>query len=182
MKSEVKNELSYHRECIPRILATATPERGRVAFDNRGFTLIELFLVCLILGILVLLAIPMYKNTVYLAKVARCREEIRTLEKEINAYQADRGMLPSSLSDFPMGNIHDPWGNPYHYRLTTSTTGTPFTDLSGNPLNSDYDLSSTGEDGSSSWHLSSAPADKISQDDIIRAGEGTFVELGSKLY
>ncbi len=183
MKSE-KAKPNLHGDCIAMELVPATSERREIASNDRGFTLVEVVLVCIILGILVTLSIPAYNSSINLAKVARCKEEIRTLEKEINAYQADRGVLPSNLTQIPNGNIRDPWGNLYNYRPASSTVADPprYTDFSGAPLNSDYDLYSTGQDGTSTYHLSSADADKSSRDDIVRAGEGAFDELGSEVY
>jgi type II secretion system protein G len=153
-----------------------------IALNDRGFTLIELFLVMVIIGILVLLSIPTYYNLVELAKVARCKDEIRGLEKAISAYTADKGTFPPDLKAIGQGTLLDPWGNHYVYRLATSTTGTPYTDLTGTPFNSDYDLYSTGKDGNTTLHLSSADADKPCQDDVIRAGDGARDELGSEAY
>ena len=61
---------------------------GKERSNNRGFTLLELMLVCLLVMVLATLAIPMYNMGVDRAKNSRARSEIRTIEGAVNAYVA----------------------------------------------------------------------------------------------
>src|SRR5690242_10034535 len=99
---------SYRRGCPREATAVAVPEQGLAALDNRGFTLVEILVVCAILGVLVTLAIPSYTAMINAAKVSRCAEEIRSIEKDISAFQADRGTLPPDLNAVGQGALLDP--------------------------------------------------------------------------
>jgi general secretion pathway protein G len=77
-----------------------------------------------------------------------------------------------------MHNKTDPWGNLYIYLNLTdpSLTGKPRKDGKLHPVNSDYDLYSTGKDG-----LSKPPFNNSkSRDDIVRANNGKFIGLAAE--
>ena len=70
------------------------PRRGRLA---RGFTLLELIVVITIMGILVSIALPNYRNSVLQAKEAVLRENLYRLRDLIDQYQSDKGKYPETL-------------------------------------------------------------------------------------
>jgi len=179
-------EKSYRRRCPRETTAVAVPEQGVAALDNRGFTLVEILVVCVLLGVLVTLAIPSYTAMINTAKVARCAEEIRTLEKDISAYQADRGTLPPDLTAVGQGTLLDPWKHQYEYHTIANIINSgenggvqyegPFI-----ILNTDYDLYSKGADNLSTYAIP-FPADThtTSSDDIVRGSNGAFVGLAAR--
>lgn len=72
----------------------------RLMKSKKGFTLVELMVVIIILGILVAIAIPIYNNVTKSAKENACKANIRTIQSAVQMYQADHdGKLPSSLRD-----------------------------------------------------------------------------------
>ena len=72
---------------------------------------------------------------------------------------------------------NDPWGRPYVYTDLSQkgSKGNARKDGKLNPINSDFDLFSVGEDG-----LTTAPLKPPqSRDDVIRARDGAFLGLAA---
>ncbi len=67
--------------------------------DSKGFTLVELMVVLLIIGILVAIAIPVYNTVQKNSKEKACRANIRTIEGAAAQYHADTGNWPDKVSD-----------------------------------------------------------------------------------
>jgi general secretion pathway protein G len=118
----------------------------------RGFTLLELLVVMVIIGLLAGFVAPRYFAQVGKSQVKAARAQIDALDKALEQYRIDVGHLPTSeqglaaLQTQPPGEPNwagpylkkevpnDPWGSPYNY-------GAPGTH------NNDYDLMSFGKDG-----------------------------------
>ena len=174
MKTHEKADVSYSRERTWRAMAMIAPIQAGAAPGHRGFTLVELIVVCAILGVLAAMAIPTFSNMRDSAKVAGSVADIRTIEKVIYAYNLDKSVYPDLLADTgPEGNIKDPWGHSYVYNKIPI-----YKDIVVNNLNEDFDLYSKGKDGNSTENqLPLPPAPNTSYDDIVRAGSGTTVEM-----
>jgi general secretion pathway protein G len=143
-----------------------------------GFTLIEILIVIAIIYILASIANMAYQSYLRKAQNAAAMADVRALENEITAYKVDMNSFPIDLSQLPTGNRLDPWGHHYLYLNMADNAhwhGKCRRDRKLNPLNSDFDLYSMGEDGKSKLPLTA----KDSQDDIVRANNGSFVGLGA---
>ena len=66
---------------------------------NKGFNLVEILIVMVIIGILVAIIIPSYKHSVLRAKEAVLKENLFQIRDAINKYYFDKKKYPSSLSD-----------------------------------------------------------------------------------
>jgi general secretion pathway protein G len=116
-----------------------------------GFTLLELLVVMVIIGLLAGYVGPRYFAQVGKSEVKVARAQIDAFEKALDQYRLDTGRYPSTeqglnaLLTRPAnepkwqgpylrkGVPLDPWGNPYQYRSPGEKT--------------DYDLLSLGKDG-----------------------------------
>jgi general secretion pathway protein G len=174
MNAQEKTNVHLITELSETAVILTTPEQIRPLRGCQGFTLLELMIVSCIVAILVAIAIPMWPMYQNLAKSTRAMQEIRMIETSIAAFSVDQGKLPDNLTDIGYDTLRDPWGHRYEY------TKTPFrmygTDLINGNIGEGYDLYSKGADGDSD---DSIVSDK-SLDDIIRAGDGSFVGLASK--
>lgn len=99
----------------------------------RGFTLIELMVVILIIAILAALVVPKIVGRGGDAKISAAKANISTLSSSINAFRLDTGRYPTteeglSVLRIPPNDVqnwkgpytnkdisNDPWGNPYIY-------------------------------------------------------------------
>ncbi len=113
-----------------------------------GFTLIELMVVLVILGLLATFIGPKIMSAPDKARVTKAINDIKALESGLNMYKLDNGNYPTTdqgllaLVEKPeLGYLStstvpkDPWGNHYIYRSPTEDE------------NRDYEIISFGADG-----------------------------------
>lgn len=89
--------------------------------QSAGFTLIELMVVMLIIGILMALAIPKFNGSIRRAREAVLKEDLHTMRDAIDSYTMDKQKAPQSLDDLvqngylrdipkdPMTDSKDSW-------------------------------------------------------------------------
>lgn len=120
---------------------------------QRGFTLLELLVVMVIIGLLASYVGPRYFSQVGKSEVKTARAQIDALEKALDQYRLDTGHYPTTeqglaaLVTQPANEPRwdgpylkknvppDPWGNPYVYKKPGD--------------HGEYDLLSYGNDGQS---------------------------------
>ena len=118
---------------------------------QKGFTLLELLVVMVIIGLLVGYVGPKYFAQVGKSEIKTARAQINSISKALDLYRLDVGHYPNQQSGLvglmvaPSGELNwqgpylqkalplDPWGHSYQYK-NPSERG-------------DYELFSFGEDG-----------------------------------
>ena len=85
-------------------------ERGR---KDAGFTLIEIMLVVVIIGILAAVAIPNLAGKVGKAQSNAAKSSISAIEGAIDMYEVDNGRLPDSLNNLMTKGSEPNWSGPY---------------------------------------------------------------------
>ena len=146
----------------------------------RGFGLLDLMVSLVIASLLLTLALPAYNGVVARARNAKAIGEMGTLQVEIERFRLkNNDRIPNSLNELTYDVPDDPWGEPYQFlNIVTAGPGKGSLRKDGklNPLNTDYDLYSKGEDMDSKLPLSA----KASRDDIVRANNGAYIGLGEE--
>ncbi|PYO64434.1 MAG: type II secretion system protein GspG [Gemmatimonadetes bacterium] len=122
----------------------------------RGFTLIEILVVIIVLGLLAALVGPRILGRVSEAKSATARTQIELLGLALDNYRLDNGMYPTSeqgLGALQEKPTREPiplnWRGPYLRKaLPLDPWGRPYLYMSPGEHNpSGYDLSTLGRDG-----------------------------------
>lgn len=68
--------------------------------DNRGFTLVELMVVVVIIGVLTAIAIPVYNASTEKAEAGACKANLRMIDSAIQQYKMNNdGNPPASIKE-----------------------------------------------------------------------------------
>ena len=66
---------------------------------EQGFTLLELMIVMIVIGLLAAVAIPAYVTNIKAAKEAVLKEDLHVMRQAIDSYTVDKQKAPQSLDD-----------------------------------------------------------------------------------
>lgn len=157
---------------ILNLSGTCVRQRG-----SGGFTLLELMFAIAAAAVLTAVAVPAYRTYVERSLTSKTISDIAGIHLAIQRYVAANYEPPPDLATVGMAGRLDPWGRPYAYLSFTGLKGKGLMRKDKNlvPINSQYDLYSSGPDGMSVPPLTA----KASRDDIILANDGGFIGLAS---
>lgn len=89
---------------------------------EQGFTLLELMIVMVVIGLLAAIAIPSYTNNIRNAKEAVLKEDLHTMRTAIDSYTVDKQKAPQSLDDLVQaGYLKTMPNDPFTHRNDTWT-------------------------------------------------------------
>ncbi|KPL08776.1 hypothetical protein AMJ85_07895 [candidate division BRC1 bacterium SM23_51] len=122
---------------------------------KRGFTLVEIMVVVIVLTILAAAIIPNLTGRTDDAKVARARSDVANLETALEQFKLDMGRYPTSeesldvLRNPPQSEDMERWKGPYIRKpVPLDPWRNPYVYVSPGMENPDsYDLESYGADG-----------------------------------
>lgn len=80
-------------------VAAQGPSRTYRSLRSKGFTLIELMIVLSIMGILITIAQPSFKKSLFRARETVLMEDLFQMRDAIDQYYADNGKYPNTLED-----------------------------------------------------------------------------------
>jgi general secretion pathway protein G len=117
---------------------------------SRGFTLVELMLVVVILGVLVAMVVPRLTGRSEQARKAAAKTDIESnIALALDMYELDNGSYPENLEALlakPSSGT-DNWSGPYLKKKPMDPWGREYKYKAPGAHNKDYDLYSLGADG-----------------------------------
>jgi len=144
----------------------------RLSPKARGFTLIEIMVVVIIIGLLAAVIVPQIFGRVDDARIAKSKQDIQAIETALTMYKLDNFKYPTAeqglnaLVQKPEDpTVHnwreggylkrvnkDPWGNEYQYRIP-GTHGSEYDLFSMGPNGVPDDAQGGQSDDIGSWNL-----------------------------
>jgi general secretion pathway protein G len=118
----------------------------------RGFTLIELMIVVVIMGLLATTIMPKILDRPEQARRVKAKADIHSIQQALGLFKSDTGRFPTTSEGLRAlvsnpGNVKNYNKSAYLERVPTDPWGNPYVYISPGLHSKDYDLESFGKDG-----------------------------------
>lgn len=156
--------------------------------STRGFTFIELLVTLVIMAVLATIATPLFgsskpdcdnpdarQSPLMRAKLAKITGDMGKIHMSLGKFELSNNRYPDTLAEAGLGDVKDPWGNPYQYFVVfeNPNSGKVRKDHNLHPVNRNYDLYSMGSDGVTASPFTST----LGKDDVVMANDGDYFGL-----
>lgn len=153
-----------------------------------GFSLFELLIALVIASILGTISVWVFgasavdcsnpnarQTPLVRAKIAEVSGDLGQIHMVLSRFELSNDRYPESLEEAGVGDLIDPWGNPYRYLVVfgRKDVGPVRKDHNLKPVNTGYDIYSMGPDGVTASPFTSTGG----KDDIVMANDGDFLGL-----
>jgi general secretion pathway protein G len=143
-----------HAEFMLHTNSRALSKPRLVSRRQQGFTLVELMLVVIIIGVLAAIVVPRLVGRTKQARIAATDMAIASVSTALESFELDLDRFPSTeegllaLQVRPSGLLpEDPWRGPYLKKLPTDAWNREFVYRYPGEKGVDFDLISYGPDG-----------------------------------
>jgi general secretion pathway protein G len=137
---------------------------------RNGFTLIELMIVVVILGLLATVIMPRMLNRPEQARRMKAKVDIRNIESALALFKTDTGRFPTTSEGLQV-LVSDPGikgynGDGYLDKAPIDPWGKPYIYISPGLHSRDYDLESYGKDGEDGGAKDDADVESWNLDEV----------------
>jgi general secretion pathway protein G len=102
---------------------SAWRERLGLLRDRRGFTMVEMMVVLIIIAVLIGVGIKFYLGYIEGSKITKAKGQISTMQAALDSYFAENGKYPTQWGDAGIDtSAKDPWGQSYRYDVGDNET------------------------------------------------------------
>ena len=145
-------------------------KENRQRLHNDGFTLIELMIVVVILGLLATIVMPRILDRPEQARRMKAKVDIQHIKSALALFKTDTGRFPTTSEGLEV-LVTDPGikgynSDGYLYKLPLDPWGNKYVYISPGLHNKDYDLQSYGKDGEQGGTEDNADIESWNLDDF----------------
>lgn len=116
--------------------------------NEKGFTMIEMMVVLIIIAVLIAGGIKFYLGYIENSKITKAKGQIATMQAALDSFFAEKGSYPDTTNELKEAGLipsdqattdididvaiiditgnYDPWGTSYPYNYSTDATGTKY--------------------------------------------------------
>lgn len=101
--------------------------KKQLFFQIEGFTLMEMIVVLVIIGLLIAGGIGFYNGYIENSKITKAKSQISVMQGAMDSFYAGNGVYPSTAAELQLSGIDtaalDPWGKNYVISVSSTEGG-----------------------------------------------------------